>query len=294
MTRAPAPKTKAGATERQLCTLCNRPITPADLAFLHRKRPAHAHCAEAANRVYVMASDKTAPGFWKGWAHSDRATLLEDAPQPGPMKLGYARVSTKEQNLDMQLAALEAAGCARTFTDKVSGTAGPEDRPGLAALLSHLRPGDQVLVWKLDRFARSLPLTLDLISRVRDRGATFVSIAPEEGLFNTGGPQGELVFHIMAALAQYEREIIHRRTVAGIEHAKASGVRFGRPPKLSERDRQMVRNAITSGSMSQAEAARVFKVSKPTIARIVATPAPPPRLPAAAEESRELVTVGSP
>ncbi|OSQ47218.1 invertase, partial [Thalassospira alkalitolerans] len=140
-------------------------------------------------------------------------------------KIGYARVSTKDQKLRMQRDALEAAGCDATFEDHgVSGAKG--SRPGLDAMLEGLSSGDSVVVFKLDRLGRSVLHLADLLVRFEHEGVHFVSLS--EGI-NTTTPGGKLVFHIFSAMAEFQREIIIENTCAGIDAAKQRGVTLGRP-----------------------------------------------------------------
>src|ERR671932_2864777 len=140
------------------------------------------------------------------------------------MLIGYARVSTDEQNLDLQLSALKQAGCEQLYTDKVSGT--KATRPGLEEAFSHLRAGDTFVVWRLDRLGRSLRHLIDTVTDLQERGVGFKSLT-ESIDTTTGG--GKLVFHVFAALAEFERDIIRERTHAGLTAARARGRRGGRP-----------------------------------------------------------------
>ncbi|MBR0797967.1 recombinase family protein [Bradyrhizobium jicamae] len=148
--------------------------------------------------------------------------------------VGYARVSTKDQNLTGQLEALKAAGATTIFKEKVSGARA--DRPQLAKLMASLQTGDIVLVTKLDRLGRSTRELLDLIERIGRTGAAFRSLG--DPLFDTTSSQGRLLSTLLAAIAEFERELIRERTSGGRERAMARGVKFGRKPKLSEYQRQ--------------------------------------------------------
>ena len=138
--------------------------------------------------------------------------------------VGYARVSTLEQNLDLQLKALKSAGCAEIFTDKVSGS--KSERPGLTKALANLKPGDTLLVWRLDRLGRSMPHLLSVIQDLKEKGIGFRSI--QDGAINTTTASGELIFNIFASLAQFERALIIERTNAGLTAARARGRVGGR------------------------------------------------------------------
>ena len=140
------------------------------------------------------------------------------------MLVGYARVSTQDQNPDLQLDALKAAGCEKVFTEKASG--GQRDRPELAAALSYMRPGDSLVVWKLDRLARSMPQLIDTVSTLEDQGIGFRSLTEAIDTTTAGG---KLVFHIFGALAEFERSVIRERTRAGLKAARDRGRKGGRP-----------------------------------------------------------------
>jgi DNA invertase Pin-like site-specific DNA recombinase len=148
--------------------------------------------------------------------------------------IGYARVSTQDQNLTGQLEALKAAGAATIYREKVSGVRA--DRPQLAKLMRTLQAGDIVVVTKLDRLGRSTRELLDLIDRIGKAGAAFRSLG--DPLFDTSGAQGRLLVTMLAAIAEFERELIRERTGDGRKRAMAAGVKFGRKPKLSDYQRK--------------------------------------------------------
>ena len=141
--------------------------------------------------------------------------------------LGYARVSTTDQQPRLQVDALQRAGCYRVFTETASGTR--SDRPTLAQVLDQLRPGDTLIVWKLDRLGRSLRHLVDTVTGLAERGVGFRSL--QEAIDTT--PGGKLVFHVFAALAEFERDLIRERTAAGLAAARARGRRGGRPSVLT-------------------------------------------------------------
>src|SRR5713226_7774543 len=143
------------------------------------------------------------------------------------MLIGYARVSTHEQNLDLQLDALKAVGCSKIFTDKISTL--KEERKGLQEALEYVRPGDVLVVWKLDRLGRTLKQLIELVAFLNQKGIGFKSL---KETIDTTTSTGKLVFHIFAALAEFERDIIHERTRAGLEAARARGRSGGRPVLL--------------------------------------------------------------
>lgn len=176
------------------------------------------------------------------------------------MKIGYARVSTEEQNLDMQHHALEAAGCERIFEDQgISGAA--VDRPGLEQALKHLRKGDVLVVWKLDRLGRSLPHLIEVVTDLKDRGIGFLSLQEQ---INTTHSGGRFYLHILAALAEFEREMIKERTKAGMAAARRRGVRLGRPHKLTNTDIQKARRMLAEGHKRQ-DIAATLGVAKFTL-----------------------------
>ena len=157
------------------------------------------------------------------------------------MLIGYARVSTDEQNLDLQLSALKEAGCEEIYTDKISGT--KATRPGLQNALSHLRSGDTFVVWRLDRLGRSLRHLIDTVTDFQERGIGFKSLQESIDTTTSGG---KLVFHIFGALAEFEREIIRERTKAGLTAARARGKSGGRPKALTDKQVEMLRHLLIS------------------------------------------------
>ncbi|MEN0004468.1 MAG: recombinase family protein [Bacteroidota bacterium] len=145
------------------------------------------------------------------------------------MKIGYARVSTKDQNLALQKDALQKAGCNIIFEEKVSGA--KVDRVELRKMIDQIREGDIIITWKLDRLGRSLRDLVNLVTEIQDKGAGFKSLNDS---IDTTTPQGKLTFHIFAALAEFERDIISERTRAGLVAARARGRKGGRPRGLSK------------------------------------------------------------
>jgi DNA invertase Pin-like site-specific DNA recombinase len=145
------------------------------------------------------------------------------------MKIGYARVSTEDQNLDLQLDALNKAGCELIYQEKISGS--KKERPELQKMLIHLRAKDTLVVWKLDRLGRSLRDLLTIVNNLQDKGINFQCL--QEG-FNTDTSGGKLVFHIFGALAEFEKEVIRERTKAGLAAARARGRQGGRPTKITQ------------------------------------------------------------
>lgn len=147
------------------------------------------------------------------------------------MRVGYARVSTKDQHLELQLTALKDAGCERIFSDKISGS--KTEREELTKCLKFLQQGDVLCVWKLDRLGRSLRHLVNLVHDLNDRGIGFKVITGHGAAIDTTTAPGKLVFGIFAALAEFERDLIRERVNAGIAAAKAKGIKFGPPTKLT-------------------------------------------------------------
>jgi DNA invertase Pin-like site-specific DNA recombinase len=179
------------------------------------------------------------------------------------MKIGYARVSTVEQNLDMQLQALKKGGCQKIFREKVSGAS--RQRPEFQRMLDQLRPGDIIVVWKLDRLARSTRDLLETIETMRDAGARFQSLS--EPWADTTTHAGKMIMTVFAGIAEFERDLIRERTTAGRDAAKSRGVRFGRPRKLTAEQTKLVRRLIEEGRAVR-EVAETFKVHVATIYRV--------------------------
>jgi len=178
--------------------------------------------------------------------------------------IAYARVSSQEQNLDLQLNELKAHGCKKIFTDKASGA--KADRAGLKECLDSLQKGDVLVVWKLDRLGRSLPHLVSIITDLKERGIGFKSI--RDGAIDTTTPSGELIFHIFAALAQFERELIRERTRAGLEAARSRGKVGGR--KAISIDDPIVKTAIQmhqNHNLSIDEICQSLKISRSTLYR---------------------------
>lgn len=179
------------------------------------------------------------------------------------MILGYARVSTKDQNLDGQRDALTTAGAERIFADTITGTA--RTRPELDRLLSEIRSGDVVVVTKYDRLARSLKDLLEIVDLIQSRGAGFRSLGED---IDTTSPAGRLVFHVFASIAQFERERIVERTKEGLEAARKRGRVGGRPPALSPAQKIEVKRMRDEDHRPVPEIAALFKVSDKTIRRV--------------------------
>jgi DNA invertase Pin-like site-specific DNA recombinase len=180
------------------------------------------------------------------------------------MLIGYARVSTHDQTLHLQRDALEKAGCEKIFTDTVSGT--KAERKGLTEALSHLRAGDTLVVWRLDRLGRSLRHLIDTVTELHDRGVGFKSLQENIDTTTSGG---KLVFHIFGALAEFEREIIKERTLAGLQSARSRGKAGGRPKALTAKEVQMLRNMAADKSLTVSDICKTLGIGRTTFYRYV-------------------------
>ncbi|OOG28809.1 recombinase [Thioalkalivibrio denitrificans] len=178
------------------------------------------------------------------------------------MLIGYARVSTQDQDPALQLDALHAAGCDRVFTEKASGA--QRDRPELLAALDFMRPGDTLVVWRLDRLARSIKQLIETVESLGERNIGFRSLTEAIDTTTSGG---KLVFHIFAALAEFERAIIRERTVAGLQAARARGRRGGRPPALTEKDLTAATAMLADETITAEDVAKRLGVSPSTLYR---------------------------
>ena len=190
---------------------------------------------------------------------------MSDQPDSdaGRVAIGYARVSTRGQNLDQQRAALGAAGCIRVFEEKASGA--KRDRPALVQMLDHLRPGDVVTITRLDRLARSTADLLDIAKHIDAAGAGLRSLA--EPWADTTTPAGRMILTVFAGIADFERSLIVERTSAGRIAARARGVRFGHAPTLSAEQIAHARQLITEDKKAVAEVARLLGVHRATLYR---------------------------
>jgi len=185
------------------------------------------------------------------------------------MLIGYARVSTNEQNLDLQRDALRKAGVAskNLYTDKITGT--KEERPGLTTALSHLRAGDTLVVWRLDRLGRSLKHLIETVTALQITGVSFQSITEN---INTSTAGGKLVFHIFGALAEFERNLIRERTIAGLSAARARGRKGGRPPlNTSSGKVTAAKKLYNDKTNSIPEICRTLHISRATLYRYINT-----------------------
>jgi DNA invertase Pin-like site-specific DNA recombinase len=178
---------------------------------------------------------------------------------------GYARVSTRDQDVAGQVAELTAAGCAKVYQEKISGA--KSDRPELAKVIRRLEPGDVLIVTRLDRLARSTRDLLNLLQAVGERRAGFKSL--HDAWADTTTPHGRLMVTVLGGLAEFERALILAHTDDGRKRAKARGVRFGRPKVLTPHQRQEVAQRLADGAV-QADLARTYGVSQATISRLAA------------------------
>lgn len=179
------------------------------------------------------------------------------------MLVGYARVSTQDQNLDLQITALKEAGCQKIFTEKASGA--QRDRPELIAAMNYIRPGEDVLViWKLDRLARSLKQLIETVEKLEAQKIGLLSLTES---INTTTSGGRLIFHIFASLAEFERSIIRERTTAGLRAARQNGRIGGRPSVLKEKDLAIARTLLQDASITVEDVAKRMQVAPSTLYR---------------------------
>ena len=177
------------------------------------------------------------------------------------MLIGYARVSTQDQNLDLQTEALTKAGCKRIFNDKISGSRA--ERPGLTKALEMLREGDTLIVWKLDRLGRSVKNLVDLVGELHKQGIQFKSLTDA---IDTGTPAGRFFFHVMASWAEMERELTVERTRAGLEVARQLGRKGGRKRQMTDSKIESAKKLLASG-IPPRDVATNLGISVPTLYR---------------------------
>src|SRR5271154_7078716 len=216
------------------------------------KRTKTAHTAARAKRRLRPAAPKRA-------RPSDAGDITAK-----PMLIGYARVSTVDQNLALQRDALTEAGCAKIFTEQVSGAV--TDRPALHDALEFARSGDTLIVWKPDRLARSMKQLIETVEALRVRGIGFRSLT--EAL-DTTTAQGRLVFHMFGALAEFERSLIRERTQAGLAAARRAGRTGGRPPKLTDDDIEAAKAMLANPDIAVTQIAQRLGVSPATLYRYI-------------------------
>jgi len=181
------------------------------------------------------------------------------------MLIGYARVSTNEQDTATQVAALKSAGCERIFREKASG--GRWDRPELHRLLDQLRKGDALVVWKLDRLSRSLRDVLTIMEQIAEAKAGFRSLSEA---IDTTSPAGRMMMQMLGAFAEFERAMLRERTKAGLKSARRQGRIGGRRPKLRSQQQAEIIKMVSRGRKTAADAARLFDVHPATVSRLLA------------------------
>ena len=181
-----------------------------------------------------------------------------------PTLVGYARVSTQDQTLDLQLGSLKTVGCIKIFTDTASGA--KVERKGLHEALNYVRENDVLVVWRLDRLGRSLRDLIDIISKLDARNIGFKSLTENIDTTTSGG---KLIFHIFGALAEFERNLIRERTNAGLQAARTRGMKGGRPKSLTGKKVEMARKLYADKSNSVEEICRTLGISRMTLWRYV-------------------------
>jgi DNA invertase Pin-like site-specific DNA recombinase len=178
------------------------------------------------------------------------------------MKIGYARISTVDQNLELQTDALEKAGCEKIFTDQASGA--KDDRKGLMDAVEFCRKGDSLVVWKLDRLGRSLKHLIETINLLLEKKVGFVSIQESIDTTTSGG---KLIFHVFGALAEFERELIRERTNAGLASARSRGRMGGRPKAMTDKQLSIAQTMLKDPKNTVKEVCETLQVSKTTLYR---------------------------
>jgi DNA invertase Pin-like site-specific DNA recombinase len=203
-------------------------------------------------------------------SETDAVARLAAAIERRTVLIGYGRVSTQDQSLDLQRDALTKAGCQKIFEDEISGTRA--ERPGLAKALEMLREGDTLAIWKLDRLGRSVKHLVDLVADLYEGGIQFKSLTDS---IDTGTPSGRFFFHVMASLAEMERELTVERTRAGLEVARQLGRRGGRKRQMTDSKIESAKKLLASG-IPPRDVAENLGVSIPTLYRWVPASGPAP------------------
>ena len=175
------------------------------------------------------------------------------------MKVGYARVSTNDQNISMQIDALESSGCKEIFSDIASGA--KTERPGLEQALAYVREGDTIVVWKLDRLGRSIQHLIQSINTLQNKGIGFKSLQENIDTTTNGG---KLIFHMFSSLAEFERDLIRERTRVGLKAARARGKCGGRKPILQDKQVARMIELYNEGSSTVGEICKIFSISRPS------------------------------
>ncbi len=178
------------------------------------------------------------------------------------MKIGYARISTLDQNLGLQTDALEKSGCEKIFTERASGA--KDDRQGLLDAIEFCRKGDSLVVWKLDRLGRSLKHLIETINLLHEKKVGFVSLQESIDTTTSGG---KLIFHVFGALAEFERELIRERTNAGLASARSRGRMGGRPKALTDKQLRIAKTMLKDSNTTVMEVCQTMRVSKTTLYR---------------------------
>ena len=179
------------------------------------------------------------------------------------MRIGYARVSTDDQTLDLQIDALQSVGCERIYREHASGKG--FDRPELKQCLNALREGDTLVVWRLDRLGRSMKDLINTVTQLEGDNVAFCSVTEN---LDTSTPTGKFIFHVFASLAEFERNIIRERTNAGLKSARARGRVGGRPAKVSDDDKRMISALLADKNNDPKTIAKRFKISKSSMYRV--------------------------
>ena len=180
------------------------------------------------------------------------------------MKIGYARTSTLDQNLDLQIDALKNCGCEKIYQEQISSV--KDHRPQLENCLQALRAGDTLYIWRLDRLGRSLKDLINIVTQLQEMDCELVSIKES---IDTSTTSGKLTFHLFASLAEFERELIRERTQAGLLSARARGRMGGRPEKLKASEKQMIRQLMGDRQNSATKIAKQFGVSRATVYKVM-------------------------
>ena len=180
------------------------------------------------------------------------------------MKIGYARISTHEQNIDLQIDALKIEGCKKIIRDTMSGA--KEERKGLNAILKMIKDGDTIVVWKLDRMGRSLKHLIEIVTKLEGKKCYFKSISEN---IDTTSPGGRLIFHIFGALAEFERDVIRERTMAGLSSARARGRVGGRPKIMTAKKATLAKIMHADTSNSIEDICNTLDISKSTLYRYI-------------------------
>ena len=180
------------------------------------------------------------------------------------MLIGYARVSTEDQNLDRQYDQLKAAGVKKIYGEKMTGT--KKERPKLQDMLDNIREGDAIVVIDLTRLSRSVSDLISLSEQIKSKGAELISLKEK---IDTTSAQGKFFFHVLAAMAQFERDLISERTKEGLASARARGKLGGRRSKINEKDRVTIKKLYDKKEITVSEICRMYQISRPTLYKAV-------------------------